>query len=154
MREGVPQGGVTSSTLFLVYINDLVTALPRHVMNTLHADNLAVWCWESSTATATHIIQTTIQTVSDLTSKWALNINKLKTVTTLFSLSTSKEKVKLKLDDHPVPQVETPTFLGATLDSSLTWKSHIEVIEKSVHRCRTSHYRICLFFIDYCLQNQ
>jgi len=134
MREGVPQGGVISSTLFLVYINDLVTALPRHVMNTLHADDLAVWCSESSTATATHRIQTTIQTVSDWTSKWALNINKLKTVTTLFSLSTSKEKVKLKLDDHPVPQVETPTFLGATLDSRLTWKSHIEAVEKRAYK--------------------
>ena len=54
----------------------------------------------------------------------------MKTVLTLFSLSTTKEKVKLTLEDHPVPQVETPTFLGATLDSRLTWKAHIEAVEE------------------------
>ena len=129
LREGVPQGGVISPTLFLVYINDLVSNLPRHVSNTLHADDLAVWCSETSTSTATLRMQTTINHVAEWTDKWALIINKNKTVSTLFSLSTSKEKVKLNLEDHPVPQVETSTFLGAKLDSRLTWKPHIEEIQ-------------------------
>ena len=130
LREGVPQGGVISPTLFLVYINDLVSNLPRHVSNTLHADDLAVWCSETSTSTATLRMQTTINHVAEWTDKWALIINKNKTVSTLFSLSTSKEKVKLNLEDHPVPQVETPTFLGAKLDPRLTWKPHIEEIQE------------------------
>ena len=134
MKEGVPQGGVISSTLFLVYINDLVEALPRHVLNTLHADDLAVWYSDSSTAKATYMIQNTIQHVSDWANSWALNINKSKTVSTLFSLSTSKENVKLTLDNHPVPQVETPTFLGTTLDSRLSWKAHIETTEKRAYK--------------------
>jgi len=62
-----------------------------------------------------------------------LNINKLKTATSLFSLSTSKDKVKLKLDDHSVPQVETPTCLGATRDSRLTLTSNIEAAEKRAY---------------------
>ena len=40
LREGVPQGGVVSPTLFLVYMNDNTTTVPRHVSNTLHADDL------------------------------------------------------------------------------------------------------------------
>ena len=134
MKEGVPQGGVVSSTLFLVYINDLVSNLPKHVSNTLHADDLAIWSCETSTATATLRIQNAINNIAEWTEKWGLNINKNKTVSTLFSLSTSKEKVNLKLDNNPVPQEETPTFLGATLDSRLTWKQHLENIQERTHK--------------------
>ena len=134
MREGVPQGGVISPTLFIVFINDLMKTIPRHVKNTLHADDLAVWCSEQSTATAQLRMQDTIQNVSDWAEKWALQINTTKTVTTLFSLSTTKENIKLYLNDHPVPQADTPTFLGATLDSRLSWKPHIESIEGRAYK--------------------
>ena len=80
------------------------------------------------------MIQNTIQHVSDWANSWALNINKSKTVSTLFSLSTSTENIKLTLDNHPVPQVETPTFLGTTLDSRLSWKTHIETNEKRAYK--------------------
>ena len=66
-------------------------------------------CWRpcrygtqnSSTAKARYMIQNTIQHVSDWANSWALNINKSKTVSTLFSLSTSKENVKLTLGQSP-----------------------------------------------------
>ena len=41
--RGVPQGGVLSSTLFLAYINDILTTISKRVSNTLHADDLAIW---------------------------------------------------------------------------------------------------------------
>ena len=66
--------------------------------------------------------------MSCTSNSWALNINM--TVSTLLSLSTPKENIKWTLDYHPLLQVETPTFLGATLDPRLSWKSHIETVEK------------------------
>ena len=33
----------------------------------------------------------------------------------------------LELEDMPMPQVDNPTFLGFTLDTRLTWKTHLEV---------------------------
>ena len=134
MREGVPQGAVISPTLFLVYINDITATVPRHVSNTLHADDFAVWSSSEHTSTATYRIQMTINKVQEWTDQWALKLNKSKTVSTLFSLSTSKEKVSLKLGDEAVPQVDTPTFLGVTLDSRLTWKPHIEATEAKAIR--------------------
>ena len=42
LREGIPQGGVLSPTLFLVFINDILTTISKRVSNTLHADDLAI----------------------------------------------------------------------------------------------------------------
>ena len=57
MRECVPQGGVVSTTLFLVYFNNITTVIPRHVCNILHADDLAIWCSAEYTTPAAYIIQ-------------------------------------------------------------------------------------------------
>ena len=46
LREGVPQGGVLSPTLFLVFINDIVRDLPRKVQGAIYADDLVLWCSE------------------------------------------------------------------------------------------------------------
>ena len=161
-------------------MNDITTRVPRNVSNTLHADDFAVWCAEEHTTTAVHRIQNTINKVCSWTESWALQLNTTKTVSTLFTLSTAKEKVSLRLNNQPVPQVETPTFLGVTLDTRLTWKPHLEAVEAKdlrklaimkklpgttwaansrhpetgLHRgCKTSH-RVCLHNLGYCLKNQ
>ena len=130
MREGVPQGGVISPTLFLLYINNITTVLPRHVSNTLHADDLAVWSASEYTTSSAYRIQEAVNKVEQWTNDWGLQISGMKTQATVFSLSTSKEKVAIKLGDKTLPQVETPTFLGVKLDTRLSWKPHIEDMEK------------------------
>ena len=130
MREGVPQGGVSSLTLFLLYINNITTVLPRHVSNTLHADDLAVRSASEYTTSSAYRIQETVNKVEQWTNDWGLQISEVKTQATVFSLSTSKEKVAIKLGDKTLPQVETPTFLRVKLDTRLSWKPHIEDIEK------------------------
>ena len=41
LNEGVPQGGVISPTLFLVFINDIMKDVPERISRALHADDLA-----------------------------------------------------------------------------------------------------------------
>ena len=131
LREGVPQGSVLSPTLFLVYINDILTTLSKRVSNTLHADDLAIWNASEHTTTATYRIQEAISGISKWTLEWGLQINTSKTNSTLFSLFTSKEQIKLRLKDEIVPQTDTPTFLGVKLDTQLTWKPQKEKMERS-----------------------
>ena len=63
MREGVPQGGVISPIFFLLYINNITTVLPRHVSNTLHADELAVWSASEYTTSSAYRIQEAVNKV-------------------------------------------------------------------------------------------
>ena len=67
---------------------------------------------------------------------WELGItaNTTKKVSTLFTLSTTKETVSLNLNNEPVPHVEMPTFLGVTLDTRLMWTPHLEVFEVKATR--------------------
>ena len=132
LSEGVPQGNVLSPALFLLYVNDIVNTLPPRVTNSLHADDLAEWTSAEHTSTATHVMQETINKVNSWADEWCMEINCSKTRATLFSLSTVKEKVILKLEDMRVPQVDNPAFLGVTLDMRLTWKTHLEAVADAV----------------------
>ena len=131
LREGVPKGGVRSPTLFLVYINDILTTTSKRISNTLHADDLAIWYVSEHTTTATYRIQEAINGINKWKQDWGLEINTGKTNSTLFSLSTSKEQIKLRLKEGIVPQTDTPTFLGVNLDTRLTCKSQTEKMERS-----------------------
>ena len=79
IREGVPQGVVISPTLFLLYINNITTILPRHVSNTLHADDLAVWSATDHTTSAAYRIQEAATRIQQWTDEWGLQISKIKT---------------------------------------------------------------------------
>ena len=125
LKEGVPQGGVLSPTLFLVYINDVLATIPRQVSNTLHADDLAIWTASEHTGTATYRIQQAVNNIDQWTQDWGFEVNNTKTQATLFSLSTSKEQINLRLKDQALPQTDTPSFLGVKLDARLTWKPQI-----------------------------
>ena len=106
----------------------------QDMCQTLHADDFAVWCIEEYTTTAVHRIQNTINEVCNWTESWALQLNTTKTVSTLFTLSTAMEKVSVKLNNQPVPQVEMSAFLGVTLDACLMWKPHLEAVEAKATR--------------------
>ena len=84
----------------------------------IHADDLAIWNASEHTTTATYRIQEAISDISKWTQDWGLEINTSKTNSTLFSLSTSKEEIKLRLKGEIMPQTDNPTFLGVKLDTT------------------------------------
>ena len=71
LREGLAQGRILSPTLFLVYINDILTTITKRVLNTLHTDDLAIWNAFEHTTTSTSWIQEAI----NATNKWTLDWN-------------------------------------------------------------------------------
>ena len=130
IREGVPQGGVISPTLFVIFINDITQGLPSHISRALHADDFAMWNASESTQTATIRMQHALNTTSRWARDWCVKINSLKTVVTCFSLSNTNENIKLTVHNQQIPQEDAPTYLGVKLDKRLTWNPHIKEMER------------------------
>lgn len=134
IREGVPQGGVISPTLFVVFINDITQGLSRHISRALHADDFALWNSSESIQTARVRMQDAMNNTSKWATDWCVTINSLKTVATCFSLSNTKENIKLTINNQRIPQEDTPTYLGVKLDKRLTWSPHIQEMGRRATR--------------------
>ena len=98
LREGVPQGGVLSPTLFLVFINDIVRDMPRKVLGAIYADDLVLWCSEEHLTTANYRLQQALNISEGLTKQWFVKIDPRKTTYTIFSLSTKEQKANLHIN--------------------------------------------------------
>ena len=123
--NGVPQGGVLSPTLFLIYINDITENIPRSVHSSLYADDLALWSSAKYVQIANSCMQTALRSLESWSSKWLLKINESKTTYTNFTLSTKRQEATLVLNGKALRADETPSYLGITLDRRLTWKPHL-----------------------------
>ena len=133
LRHGVPQGGVVSPTLFLIFIDDLLSRLPKGIKAALYADDLVLWCTEEHATTATYRMQQAANALATWAEEWIVSINKEKSSTTLFTIRKQKAGpinlggVRLKEDDQP-------TYLGITFDKRQTWKPHILAAETKAKR--------------------
>ena len=132
--EGVPQGGIISTTLFLVFINDIMNKVPPRISRALHADDLAAWHAAETLRAATIRMQDTLDHISKWANDWGVQINTRKTVSTCFSLAKKPETYTLHLNGQELPHEDTPTYLGATLDRTLTWNVQIQKTAENATR--------------------
>ena len=134
LRQGVPQGGVLSPTLFILFINDLVPELPKGVHAALYADDLVLWCTEEYATTATYRMQLALEKLAAWAETWCVTINREKTTATLFTLSAKAKPGKLTLGGTPLNFEDQQTYLGVTFDKRMTWKQHIMNAEGKARR--------------------
>ncbi|KAK7108945.1 hypothetical protein V1264_013078 [Littorina saxatilis] len=66
--------------------------------------------------------------------EWCVAINKEKSSTTLFTLSSKQKTGTIKLGDTPLRSDDEATYLGVTFDKKQTWKPHIHNAEAKARR--------------------
>ncbi len=112
----VPQGTMFGPLLFLLYINDISTAINSPMR--LFADDtcLMYHAWDQVPSRSSHIAGWHQQAL-----RWEMNFN----VTKCAVMSLSTRKV-LQYDNimnaQLIPRVQKHDYLGDTISSSLTWK--------------------------------
>ena len=142
---GVPQGSVLGPLLFCVYMNDLKEFLQDDsIFRLLYADDLQIYL-----QVPVHELQQGIFKLSNSAIKvatWAVNnslaLNTSKTKAIVFgSSATQRSFKKLNLPSiivndsgTSVPFVNEVLSLGVLLDSTLSWKPQIQLINKKVNR--------------------
>ena len=125
----LPQGSVLAPTLFNIYTADMPSTRSTKF---LYADDSALGFALQNKGKIEEALQSDLNTICTYYQKWHLKISTTKSVCSLFHLSSIKasEKLKILYNGWPLRFEKEPTYLGVTLDWSLTFAAHKALSEK------------------------
>ena len=132
LKNGVAQGSVLAPTLFNIYPADL----PKTSGNCfMYADDVAITYSASSIAKVEENLSNDMKTICQYLHDWHLKLSQSKTVSSLFHLKNhlASKSIKVTLDPNTILNCERyPSYLGITLDRSLTYKHHLHKLKQKV----------------------
>jgi len=129
----VPQGSVLGPLLFLLYINDLPKIINKTSTPIIFADNTSILFAQPKLIDLSKNIQVIFTTLN----KWlranqlSLNFNK-----TNYVHFTTKRNMTINLEigfnKKFINNSSCTKFLGVTIDNTLSWKNHIDLLVKKL----------------------
>ena len=134
LHEGVPQGSVLSTTLFLLAINNIVSVLPSGVRSSLYVDDFAIYASGVPSPSFFTLLQSAVSAVSSWATEHGFRFSVAKSFSIFFSHSRTVRPPPLLLYGTPIEYRMSGKFLGMTFDSRLTWKQHILSVKDTALR--------------------
>jgi hypothetical protein len=127
IKHGVPQGSILGSLLFLICINDLPNIIAEPLKPILFAYDTSIIITNPSTSEFKEDINNIIDNINDWFRGNSLSLNFDKTYFLQFRPKNSYESnIKIICDNKLIKETKYTTFLGLDIDSSLSWKNHID----------------------------
>ena len=129
------QGAVLSTTLFNIYINDLLQTLETSgIKVAAFADDIVIWSSRKSTLNDQLKANTksTLITLQRWCSENLMTINIKKTSYQIFSLAKKPINITLKYNNIELQRTNKEKYLGVILDNKLSWSKHVEYVTKKV----------------------
>lgn len=144
VKRGVPQGSILGPLLFILYINDLPTAVDESMI--LFADDTSLIFKEKDKEHLKIKIENTLDTLENWFTCNNLTLNVDKTKFIKFSFITSTD------DDFSLDRGATImkpsqhfSFLGIGLDSRLDWRYHIDTLAGNMAKYSYAPYPACTY---------
>lgn len=126
VKRGLPNGAVSSTTLFNVMINDFWKTL-RNIDGIdviLYADDLVILVTGIEMNYLQNVMNTALRKLNQWTVENEMVVNLEKTMYQIFSLSNNIEKPLLTLGSFQLLESLCQTYLEIHLDQRLTFKNH------------------------------
>ena len=125
IRAGVPQGAVLSPLLYNVYVSDIPTCDQVHMAQ--YADDTCLFYQLKfkHIPNYIHVLQTFLDKICDWFASWNIKINAQKTEAIVFTKTYRTVEAPIKISNTTIPYSSKVKYLGLTLDSKLTFKSHV-----------------------------
>lgn len=131
ITHGIPQGSTLSTTLFLLYINDIIHAIREGSVYTFADDTTLI-----ITADTMEALETLAQSeLSSIISYFHLNNlvpNPTKTQYTIFSQPKNATPIHLTIQDTALKETTSAKLLGVILTPKLKFSNHVRLIIKKL----------------------
>ena len=138
MHQGLPQGSVLAPILFVFYINNLAELLPGINIYAMFADDVSILAQGVTKEEAAEKAQIAVDIVVKWSTEWKLNLNALKSESSFFTTSNSKEETSFDpaiiIDGKVIGFNSAPRLLGVYIDRSLCMNKHVDVVVERVRK--------------------
>ena len=140
VKRGVPQGSILGPLIFLLYINDLPGIINNTFKPTISADDTNIILTHSNLTVFKDQFNIVIEKISNWfrTSSLMLNFKKTYYMHLVTNLKRSVN-ISISYTDNFINNTRRIKFLGLSLDSTLSWKIHIEQLSS---RLNLAYYAI------------